>query len=239
VAARTEALRTAFVAAAEVAGGGRRGARQAAAAAAAAFVQVVYKNHPGVEWQTVEEGMTVGEVITPDAPWTASEFSSTVAFHANRISQRSHEARHRRPPWGITIITHGRPPSADSDESVAATTIMVWTLHHAIHDAASLDMVLAEVQAAYLGYKTALRAQLTQGITVLGARVDEVADERFWAEVLAGFADPDAVAFPDVTGARPLVRGRFFFLPNWRTQGGWTREGRAFSLRCLADRWNR
>jgi hypothetical protein len=40
-------------------------------------------------------------------------------------------------------------------------------------------------------------------LTVAAEEADELGSEEFWTETLREFVDPEAIAFPDLTGKKP------------------------------------
>jgi len=167
---QTEALRAAFVPTAELIHEDH---------AASTFVQIVYKKHPGVEWERVSPPF--------------DSLQEEAEKHAARITRENHERHYKAPLWAVTIFERDRD------------SVMMWSLHHSLHDAVSLSFIVADVQAAYLGYHTVARSQLTDALrlTVAAEEAGELGNEEFWMETLREFVDPEAIAFPDLTGKKP------------------------------------
>ncbi|KAI5846822.1 hypothetical protein BZA05DRAFT_405506, partial [Tricharina praecox] len=180
VAEQTEALRAAFIPTAEL---------SHQDPVSRTFVQIVYKQHPGVEWKKVSNSV--------------DNLRDEAKRHAAEITQRNHERAYNAPLWAVTIF--------ERDEH----SVMMWSLHHALHDAASLGFIIGDVQAAYLGYNIVPRSQLTDALrlTITEEEADEKKNEEFWTEELKDFVDPEAIGFPDLTGKKPdPSKGRKVYL---------------------------
>ncbi|KAL2827575.1 hypothetical protein BDW59DRAFT_56080 [Aspergillus cavernicola] len=94
------------------------------------------------------------------------------------------------PPWAVTVLDKGQD------------RIMMFTVHHSVHDEPSLCFIMDDVRSAYT-YKPPLRGQLSDALSIILANKNKYADAvGFWQSELKSFADLDTPVWPDLTGKR-------------------------------------
>ncbi|KAL8704289.1 MAG: hypothetical protein Q9201_002543 [Fulgogasparrea decipioides] len=113
---------------------------------------------------------------------SASEdsFERTVRERARQIAERSQERRFTEPPWAVTIFM------------LESHTTMLLSIHHAIRDEPSLDMIMADLQSVYVNDSISplrQRHQLRDAVSLLyRAGTDRLeAAEEHWKSCLSGF----------------------------------------------------
>ena len=171
-AVRTEALRTSFLALAEL--------QESQPNSNSTFLQLIHDR------ATVNWAVHSAETIT--------EHDQIAREAALRVASHHFETRFREPPWAVSAI--------QQPESV---TIML-TIHHALHDQDSIDLIVGSVRAAYSDQDDSAlhNHQLRDVLPVLLESNEESRQktESFWCEVLEPFGDPDAASWPDLSGVR-------------------------------------
>ncbi|KAL4950967.1 hypothetical protein BDW69DRAFT_46477 [Aspergillus filifer] len=106
------------------------------------------------------------------------------------VMMRSQKNYFRSPPWAVTILDKGYE------------RVMVFTVHHSVHDELSLQFIMDDVRCAY-AYKPPLRGQLNQALSVVLANEHKYAGTvQFWQSELKAFAELDVPVWPDLTGKR-------------------------------------
>ncbi|KAL4794205.1 hypothetical protein BDV19DRAFT_199997 [Aspergillus venezuelensis] len=106
------------------------------------------------------------------------------------VMMRSQKNYFRSPPWAVTILDKGHE------------RVMVFTVHHSVHDEPSLQFIMDDVRCAY-AYKPPLRGQLNQALSVVLASEHKYAGTiQFWQSELKAFAELDVPVWPDLTGKR-------------------------------------
>ncbi|RAL16957.1 nonribosomal siderophore peptide synthase SidC [Aspergillus homomorphus CBS 101889] len=119
--------------------------------------------------------------------------SDIATLRANRLDEimSMHQKTYfRHPPWAVTVFNTG------------AKRVMMFTIHHSIHDEPSLNMILDDVRCAYT-YKPPLRFQLTDALSLtLPTEKRSKATSQFWESQLKDFSDQDAPVWPDLTGKK-------------------------------------
>ncbi|KAL4946839.1 hypothetical protein BDV06DRAFT_181633, partial [Aspergillus oleicola] len=139
------------------------------------ILQLIYKL-PAVDWEI--------QKCTQD-DWTA-----VLDDRIEDIMTRHQKDYFRNPPWAVTILDKGHE------------RIMVFTLHHSIHDEPSLRFIFDDVRCAY-AYKPPLRSQLSQALSVVLPNEQKYANAvHFWKSELKSFAGLDVPVWPDLTGKR-------------------------------------
>ncbi|KAF9885897.1 hypothetical protein FE257_012277 [Aspergillus nanangensis] len=109
------------------------------------------------------------------------------------IMMRHQSHYFRNPPWAVTVFDKG-------DER-----FMVFTIHHSLHDAPTLRLIMDDVQSAY-AYKPPARLSLSRALSHIlptEKRIGEIRD--FWKSELDSFAELDVPVWPDLTGVRVPV----------------------------------
>ncbi|OOG00407.1 hypothetical protein ASPCADRAFT_136039 [Aspergillus carbonarius ITEM 5010] len=139
------------------------------------LLQIIY-NLPGLDWEHVN----------------CSE-QDLVELRDNRIEEimTKHQQNYfRHPPWAVTVFDTGD------------RQLMIFTVHHSIHDEPSLGLIMDDVRSAY-AYKPPPRHQLCDALSiVLPAERRRNATRSFWEAELTRFSELDAPAWPDLTGKR-------------------------------------
>ncbi|KKK25209.1 hypothetical protein ARAM_001029 [Aspergillus rambellii] len=106
------------------------------------------------------------------------------------IMTRHQKNYFRHPPWAVTIFNKG------------PERIMVFTVHHSVHDEPSLQFIIDDVRSAYT-YKPPLRSQLSDGLSVILANEKKYEETlKFWVSELESFTELDVPVWPDLTGKR-------------------------------------
>ncbi|KKY25492.1 putative nonribosomal siderophore peptide synthase [Phaeomoniella chlamydospora] len=99
----------------------------------------------------------------------------------------------KNPPWAISIFEQNKERT------------MVLTIHHAIHDGPSLDLIKKRVQQQYLqGGGSGPEYQLRDALPMLlpPNSDGERKCEDFWIRALENFVDTEGHSWPDLTGRR-------------------------------------
>ncbi|PYI02663.1 nonribosomal siderophore peptide synthase SidC [Aspergillus sclerotiicarbonarius CBS 121057] len=131
----------------------------------------------------------------PDLDWEYINCSEQdlVELRDNRIEEimTKHQQKYfRHPPWAVTVFDTGE------------RQLMIFTLHHSIHDEPSLGLIMDDVRSAY-AYKPPSRRQHTDALSiVLPAERRSNATRSFWEAELKKFSESDAPVWPDFTGKR-------------------------------------
>ncbi|KAJ9363713.1 hypothetical protein DTO280E4_2303 [Paecilomyces variotii] len=158
-----------------------------------------------------ELGFSVLQLIysQPSLDWKVCQCTSDDSLQVlqKRINgvMAKHQANYfRYPPWAVTIL--------DKDGEM----IMVFTVHHSIHDGPSLEYIAEDVRSAYNNPNLTppVRHQLLDALAIVLPNSDKDAENlHFWTRELEEFADPEGPAWPDLTGKRnaadPSRRRRF------------------------------
>ena len=113
---------------------------------------------------------------------------------ASNISREQGENTFRKPPWGLTILQgdHG--------------TIMMLTIHHAVHDEQSIGFLIEDVYTTYtssisdFSYRPQLRDFVAKSLHPTAKSQQQSVE--FWSPRLEEFADPEGLSWPDLTGHR-------------------------------------
>ncbi|KAL2813202.1 hypothetical protein BDW59DRAFT_167586 [Aspergillus cavernicola] len=106
------------------------------------------------------------------------------------IMTRHQKNYFRHPPWAVTVLDKGHE------------RIMVFTIHHSIHDEPSLCFIMDDVRSAYT-YKPPPRGQLCDALSIVLANKNQYTDTiDFWQSELKSFAELDVPVWPDLTGKR-------------------------------------
>ncbi|KAL3458142.1 hypothetical protein BJX64DRAFT_292501 [Aspergillus heterothallicus] len=96
----------------------------------------------------------------------------------------------RHPPWAVTILDKGNE------------RLMVFTVHHSVHDEPSLQFIADDVRAAYT-HKPPLRTQLSDALSVVLANESKYTEAvGFWISELGKYKELDVPVWPDLTGRR-------------------------------------
>jgi amino acid adenylation domain-containing protein len=105
----------------------------------------------------------------------------------------------RHPPWAVTILDKGNE------------RLMVFTVHHSVHDEPSLRFISDDVRAAYT-YKPPLRSQLSDALSIVLAKESKYTEAvEFWNSELQQCGELDVPVWPDLTGRRlpPGVKAEY------------------------------
>ncbi|PYI30022.1 nonribosomal siderophore peptide synthase SidC [Aspergillus indologenus CBS 114.80] len=131
----------------------------------------------------------------PDLNWEVlqcpeSDITELRGQRLHDIMSTHQKAYFRHPPWAVTIFDTG------------AERIMMFTVHHSIHDEPSLGLMLDDVRCAYT-YKPPSRVQLTDAFSlILPTDKRSKKTSQFWDSQLKNLSDQDAPVWPDLTGKR-------------------------------------
>ncbi|KAL4963584.1 nonribosomal siderophore peptide synthase SidC [Aspergillus stella-maris] len=121
---------------------------------------------------------------------TEEESTGVLDGRIDDVMMRSQKDYFRSPPWAVTILDKGHE------------RVMVFTVHHSVHDEPSLQFIMDDVRSAY-AYKPPLRRQLNQALSVVLANEHKYAGTvRLWQSELKAFAELDVPVWPDLTGKR-------------------------------------
>ncbi|KAL4915868.1 hypothetical protein BDW62DRAFT_116965 [Aspergillus aurantiobrunneus] len=121
---------------------------------------------------------------------TEQEWTEACNNRVQGVMSRHQKSYFRTPPWAVTILDKGYE------------RVMVFTVHHSVHDEPSLRFVMDDVRCAY-AYKPPLRSQLSDALSVVLANENKYAEAvAFWQSELKSFAELDAPVWPDLTGKR-------------------------------------
>ncbi|CEL05644.1 hypothetical protein ASPCAL06761 [Aspergillus calidoustus] len=115
------------------------------------------------------------------------------------IMTRHQKNYFRHPPWAVTIFDKG------------IERLMVFTVHHSVHDEPSLRFISDDVRAAYT-YKPPLRSQLSDALSIVLANESKYTEAvDFWKSELQQFGELDVPVWPDLTGRRlpPGVKAEY------------------------------
>ncbi|PWY66394.1 nonribosomal siderophore peptide synthase SidC [Aspergillus sclerotioniger CBS 115572] len=139
------------------------------------ILQIIY-NLPGLDWEHVN----------------CSE-QDLVELRDTRIEEimtKHQQAYFKHPPWAVTVFDTGD------------RQLMIFTVHHSIHDEPSLGLIMDDVRSAY-AYKPPPRHQLCDALSiVLPTERRSSATRSFWETELTRFSELDAPVWPDLTGKR-------------------------------------
>ncbi|KAL2823002.1 hypothetical protein BJX63DRAFT_3515 [Aspergillus granulosus] len=106
------------------------------------------------------------------------------------IMRKHQKSYFRQPPWAVTVLVNGNE------------RIMVFTIHHSVHDEPSLRFISDDVRAAY-SYKPPLRSQLSNALSIVLANESKYMEAaEFWKSELKQYGELDVPVWPDLTGKR-------------------------------------
>ncbi|KAJ0418527.1 hypothetical protein BJY00DRAFT_177828 [Aspergillus carlsbadensis] len=106
------------------------------------------------------------------------------------IMTRHQKNYFRHPPWAVTVFDKGNE------------RLMVFTVHHSVHDEPSLRFISDDVRAAYT-YKPPLRSQLSDALSIVLANESKYGEAvDFWKSELQQYGELDVPVWPDLTGKR-------------------------------------
>ena len=141
------------------------------------FLQLLYENNP-VDWSFIQ---------SPD-----SEIKHAVLEQAREVVESHRKDQFRRPLLSVTVLE--RPFGC----------IMMVSIHHAVRDEASLDLILEDVRNSYTktSNSSKQRHQWREALQLLITTQSQIdRDEEFWTKSLADFTvTDDAATWPDLTG---------------------------------------
>ncbi|KAL4886629.1 hypothetical protein BJY04DRAFT_213387 [Aspergillus karnatakaensis] len=139
------------------------------------ILQLVYKL-PALDWEYYK--------------CSEDEWSNVFANRVESIMTSHQKDYFRQPPWAVTVL------DKESER------VMVFTVHHSVHDEPSLGFIMDDVRSAYT-YKPPLRGQLSDALSVvLGDEKKYMQANTFWKSELKSFAELDVPVWPDLTGKR-------------------------------------
>ncbi|KAL9032018.1 MAG: hypothetical protein Q9196_000031, partial [Gyalolechia fulgens] len=172
------------------------------------FLQVIYKE-PRFDW-TIRSS-------------SASHFETQARTRAREIAERRQEKHLVDPLWAVSIFL------------LESRTTMMISMHHAIRDELSLDLILADLKSAYFDDSRRSIKQGRQFRDAVGllytASINRIQqDERFWTACLSPFNDgEDSKSWPELR------------LPKQERSGGsttysWNAEQPYSDLRARAAR---
>ena len=174
---KNEALRTSFLAVAEIDGS------LSPDGWAPAFLQLVH-DQMNIQWSVIKSTQTG---LREDAKARAQEI-------ALQHQQESFSAC----PWAITIF---------SDNGML---VMSFTIHHALHDAVSADLILQDVWSAYhdgvatLPRRHQLRDCSTFQVDISSEGHNE--NTKYWTQQLKDVTNPDSLSWPDLSVNRQALK---------------------------------
>ncbi|KAL8738243.1 MAG: hypothetical protein Q9181_000923 [Wetmoreana brouardii] len=111
---------------------------------------------------------------------TEDSIEKTIRERARQTAERSQERRFTEPPWAVTIFM------------LESHIAMLLSIHHAIRDEPSLDMIMADLQSVYTDDSLRLlrqRHQLRDAVSLLYPVDTDCleAAEEYWNNRLSGF----------------------------------------------------
>ncbi|KAL4806736.1 hypothetical protein BDV18DRAFT_119415 [Aspergillus unguis] len=139
------------------------------------ILQLIY-DLPALDWESYE--------------CSEGDWMEKCHTRVEEIMTRHQKNYFRLPPWAVTVFDLG-------DERV-----MVFTVHHSVHDEPSLRFIFDDVRAAYTS-KPSPRSQHSDALSLVlasGNRYDQAVG--FWQSELKPFAALDSPVWPDLTGKR-------------------------------------
>ena len=163
---QTQALRTRFVAVAEVANANML------PQCPSSFLQIVC-DEPYIDWAELDTRRSLHE--------DAQE-------RANRIFSYHQRVTFHRPPWAITTI---------GDES---RKHMMLTIHHAIHDAKSVNFVMSDLASAYASFSVPKRHHISEALPKTINYDIKAINEQYWRNILLPYADIGSSRWPNLVG---------------------------------------
>ncbi|KAL4872847.1 hypothetical protein BDV12DRAFT_193182 [Aspergillus spectabilis] len=139
-------------------------------------LQLIY-NVPAVDWECIK--------------YIEEEWTEAFDSRIQDIMMRHQKSYFRHPPWAVTVL------EKDHDR------VMVFTVHHSIHDEPSLGFIMDDVRCAYSS-EAPPRSQLSDTLSHILADESKYAETNtFWQTELKSFVDLDVPVWPDLTGKRP------------------------------------
>ncbi|KAL5339847.1 hypothetical protein BJX70DRAFT_397316 [Aspergillus crustosus] len=121
---------------------------------------------------------------------TEEEWVDVFDHRVNDVMTSHQKNYFRHPPWAITVLDKGNE------------RVIVFTVHHSIHDEPSLRFIMDDVRSAYT-YKPPIRAQLSNALSIiLGSESKYAEANKFWHSTLTSFSELDVPVWPDLTGKR-------------------------------------
>ncbi|KAL8742534.1 MAG: hypothetical protein Q9184_008241, partial [Pyrenodesmia sp. 2 TL-2023] len=139
----------------------------------------------------VQTNATFLQLILAESPidWaivvaSGSSFEITAKNRAQEIAQRRQERRFAEPLWAVTIF------------SLTSRTVLMVSIHHAIRDEPSLNILMAELGHVYTSKVESplpQNHQLRDAVSLLYTVDDKQIqlNEQFWSESLSAFVDKD------------------------------------------------
>ncbi|KAL2840190.1 hypothetical protein BJY01DRAFT_250105 [Aspergillus pseudoustus] len=139
------------------------------------ILQVIYKL-PSLDWENHK--------------CTEQNWTEACDDRIEGIMARHQRNYFRHPPWAVTILDKGNE------------RLMLFTVHHSVHDEPSLRFIADDVRAAYT-YKPPLRSQLSDALSVVLANESKYSEAlEFWQSELKQYGGFDVPVWPDLTGKR-------------------------------------
>ncbi|KIA75535.1 peptide synthetase [Aspergillus ustus] len=139
------------------------------------ILQVIYKL-PSLDWEYHK--------------CTEQNWTEVCDERIEGIMARHQKNYFRHPPWAVTILDKGNE------------RVMVFSIHHSVHDEPSLRFIADDVRAAYT-YKPPLRSQLSDALSIVLANESKYSDAlEFWQSELKQYGELDVPVWPDLTGKR-------------------------------------
>ncbi|KAI4123162.1 MAG: hypothetical protein LQ338_005411 [Usnochroma carphineum] len=131
------------------------------------FVQLIHKNAL-IDWLVISCSETC--------------FKARARDRAREIAEQCQAKRFTRPLWAITLF------------SLESRTVMMFSIHHALRDEPSLNIIMSDLRDAYTGDPASPvkdRHQLRDAIRLLHTTDGDQGEqaEQFWAKSLSSFAD--------------------------------------------------
>jgi amino acid adenylation domain-containing protein len=139
------------------------------------MLQIIY-NDAQLDWESVR--------------WTGNDYRALLQERLNAIMTTHQDSYFRRAPWAVTVFENN------------ADRVMVLTIHHSIHDGASLEFIRDDVSHAYSSNAPS-RPQLRDALSVILSTEDKRNEtQSFWQAELNEYANLEFPLWPDLTGKR-------------------------------------
>ena len=149
-----------------------------------AFVQLIH-NHVAIDW-------TLHDVSSE------AELSRSAKNAAHKVTEQHSKAQFQKAPWAVSILR------------VPKKTVVMLTIHHAIHDQESIGLIIERVQATYTeaGGLSFHSHQLIDALSILlhPSNESQRTTANYWQEALQPFGNTEAPSWPDLTGSRDPLR---------------------------------
>ncbi len=136
------------------------------------FLQIV-SNRTELDWDELD---------------TSGDLSHIAQGRANRIVSHHNKTTFHQNPFAVTIIKDGR------------SMRLMLTIHHAIHDAESLDFIMNDLASAYQNLTIPRRSQIRDALPPSINYKGRESDEGYWQSILSPYADIELPPWPELIG---------------------------------------